>query len=89
VTTAPTARRSRQRANDTWAIDEMEYIPPLPGLRALLDAARPRRISVIGPVSQDYGQLCRDLEVKPRPVGRGSGARINPLDLGPLGKEKR
>jgi hypothetical protein len=87
VTTDPTERRVSQRGNYTWAIDEMQYIPPPPGLRTRLAAARPRRISVIEPVAQDHGQLGRDPNVKRRPVGRGSGARIKPLEFGPPGKE--
>ena len=89
MTTDPSERHVSQRGTYTWAIDEMQYLAPAPGLRALIDAARSRRISVIGPVSQDYGQLCRDLEVKPHPVSRGSGGRINPPDFGADGKEKR
>lgn len=39
----------------------------------------------LGDVKDEYEGLCRALGVEPLVLGRGMPARINPLDLGPLG----
>jgi hypothetical protein len=88
VTSDPTDRSLSQGGTYTWVIDETQSIAPLPGLWARINAERSRRSSVIGSGSQDYGQLCRELRVKPYAVGHGLPARINPLDVGKPGKEK-
>jgi hypothetical protein len=87
VTSDPTDRRLSQGGTYTWAIDETQHIAPLPGLWARI-AERSRRSSVLGSGTQDYGQLCHELSVKPYAVGQGLPARINPLDVGKPGKEK-
>jgi len=43
------------------------------------------RTLILGDVKDEYEALCRALGVEPHAVGHGLGARINPLDFGPLG----
>ena len=45
------------------------------------------RTLVLGDVKDEYEGLCRALGVAPHAVGPGLPARINPLDLGPLGRD--
>jgi hypothetical protein len=43
------------------------------------------RALILGDPKDEYEKLCRALDVEPFTIGIGHPARINPLDLGPLG----
>lgn len=43
------------------------------------------RVLILGDPKDEYEQLCRVLGVEPFAIGPGMSARINPLDMGPLG----
>jgi len=45
------------------------------------------RTLVAGDVKDEYEKLCRAVGVEPFALGVGMPARINPLDLGPLGQD--
>jgi hypothetical protein len=44
------------------------------------------RTLVLGDVKDEYESLCHALEVEPYAIGHGLPARVNPLDIGPLGE---
>ncbi len=44
------------------------------------------RVLVLGDTKDEYEGLCRALGVEPIVIGHGLSARVNPLDLGPLGE---
>jgi hypothetical protein len=43
------------------------------------------RVLVLGDTKDEYEALCRALGVEPFVIGHGLSARVNPLDVGPLG----
>jgi hypothetical protein len=43
------------------------------------------RVLVLGDTKDEYEALCRALGVEPFVIGHGLPARVNPLDIGPLG----
>lgn len=43
------------------------------------------RILILGDTKDEYEPLCRALGVEPFAIGHGLPARVNPLDIGPLG----
>jgi len=45
------------------------------------------RTLILGDPKDEYEKLCRALGVEPFAIGHGLPARINPLDLGPLGHQ--
>jgi len=43
------------------------------------------RVLILGDTKDEYEALCRALDVEPFRIGHGLPARVNPLDIGPLG----